>query len=189
MPRRLPNIRYLDISTTGQEWQSRCLFRPCCRGLRSSASVLVNSKLIYMSEEQRTRLTTWLIDQRMQGVEFPEISESVIEYVKNKPPLPVHERADRLLRYLVNSSGITGEFVTLGTLADTPDPYGHRGLSEGPTFWEAMAWSESFKASEVQFFLELSAGKGLDQRSMARTWNGPIQRDHRRVQPHCSRFR
>ena len=96
----------------------------------------------------------------MQGVEFPEISESVIEYVKNKPPLPVHERADRLLRYLVNSSGITGEFVTLGTLADTPDPYGHRGLSEGPTFWEAMAWSESIKASEVQFFLDYLLEKG-----------------------------
>ena len=122
--------------------------------------VLLNSKLIYMSEEQGSRLTTWLIDQRMQSVEFPEISESVIEYVKNKPPLPVHERADRLLRYLVNSSGITGEFVTLGTLADMPDPIGHRGLSEGPTFWEAMAWSESIKASEVQFFLDYLLEKG-----------------------------
>ena len=121
---------------------------------------LLNSKLIYMSEEQRTRLTTWLIDQRMQGVEFPEISESVIEYVKNKPPLPVHERAGRLLRYLVNSSGITGEFVTLGTLADTPDSFGQRDLSEGPTFWEAMAWSESFKVSEVQFFLDYLLERG-----------------------------
>lgn len=122
--------------------------------------VLVNSKLIYISEEQRARLTTWLIDQRMQGVEFPEISESVIEYVKNKQPLPAHERADRLLRYLVQLSSITGEFVTLGTLADTPDPFGHRSLSEGPTFWEAMAWSESIKASEVQFFLGYLLEKG-----------------------------
>ena len=122
--------------------------------------VLLNLKLIDMSEEQRSRLTTWLIDQRMQGVEFPEISESVIEYAKNKPPLPVHERADRLLRYLVNSSDVTGESVTLGTLADTPDPYGHRGVYEGSTSWEAMAWSESTKASEVQFFLNYLLEKG-----------------------------
>ena len=123
-------------------------------------SVLLNSELIRMSDEQKARLTTWLINQRMQGVGRPEVSESVVEYVKNKPPLPAYERADRLLRYLVNSTDITGELVTLGTLSDTPDPYGHRGFSEGSTFGEAMAWSESTKDNEVEFFLDYLLEKG-----------------------------
>ena len=113
-----------------------------------------------MSDEQKALLTTWLIDQRNQGNEQPLITKDIVDYVKTKPPLPVHERADRLIRYLVNSTGITGELVTLGTLADTPDPYGHRGLSEGSTFWEAMAWSESIKASEVEFFLDYLLERG-----------------------------
>ena len=122
--------------------------------------MLHRSELLLMSEEQKAWLTTWLIDQRNQGNEQPSITKDIIDYVKDKPPLPVHERADRLLRYLGNSTGITGEFVTLGTLADTPDTYGHRGLSEGSTFWEAMAWSESIKASEVEFFLDYLLERG-----------------------------
>ena len=122
--------------------------------------MLHRSELLLMFEEQKARLTTWLIDQRNQGNEQPLINNDIIDYVKDKPALPVHERADRLLRCLVNSTGITGEFVTLGTLADTPDPYGHRGLSEGSTFWEAMAWSESIKASEVEFFLDYLLERG-----------------------------
>ena len=113
-----------------------------------------------LSPQQKARLTTWIIDQRTQGVKQPMITKEVIEYVKAKHPFPVHERADRLLRYLVNSTDITGEFVTLGTLSNTPDSYGHRGFSEGSTFWEVMAWSESIKDNEVEFFLDYLLEKG-----------------------------
>ena len=123
-------------------------------------SVLCNSELIRMSDEQKARLTTWLIDQRNQGNEQPLITKDIIDYVKTKLPLPVHERADRFLRYLVNSTDITGELVTLGTLSNTADSYGHRGFSEGSTFWEAMAWSESIKDNEVEFFLDYLLEKG-----------------------------
>ena len=135
-------------------------------------SVLCNSELIRMSDEQKARLTTWLIDQRNQGNEQPLITKGIIDYVKTKPPLPVHERADRLLRYLVNSSDVTGESVTLGKLADTPDSYGHRGISEGSTSWEAMAWSESTKASEVQFFLDYLLEKGWIKGWIRGQWEG-----------------
>ena len=107
-------------------------------------SVLCNAELIRMSDEQKARLTTWLIDQRNQGVELPEISESVIEYVKNKPRLAVQERADRLLRFMGSTTQTIDDLICLNwepAMASTPD-------------LGALAWTESTTLSEVQYLLE-----------------------------------
>ena len=50
--------------------------------------------------------------------------------------------------------------MTLGTPAVEPDSYGHRALSEGPSSWRAMAWSESVQSSEVQFLIGYLLEKG-----------------------------
>lgn len=118
--------------------------------------VLVNSKLIWMSEQQKAQLTTWLIDQRMQGVEFPENSESVIEYAKNKPPLPVHERADRLLKHLAEESKTVGQVLCIGCEGDYA-PNGGWAPQDPLTAWTAMAWSESLQWEEVRFLTKYLA--------------------------------
>ena len=97
-----------------------------------------------LSPQQKARLTTWLIDQRTQGAECPEISESVIEYTKNNPPLAVQERADRLLRFMGSSTQTIADLICLNwepAMASTPD-------------WGALAWTESTTLSEVQSLLE-----------------------------------
>ena len=113
-----------------------------------------------LSDKEKARLTTWLVDQRMQGVQLPEITTAVVDYVKAKRPLSVHKRADRLLQYLSNLTSVVGEYVALGTQAVEPDPFGHRAMSEGPTSWEAMAWSESIQALEIQFLVDYLLEKG-----------------------------
>ena len=53
-----------------------------------------------LEDSGKARLTTMLIDQQERGVEWPEVTYSLIALAMNKAPLPVHERADRLLRFI-----------------------------------------------------------------------------------------
>ena len=90
-----------------------------------------------MSPEEKARLTTWLIDQRSQGEERPLITKGTIEYVKAKSPLPVHERADRLLRLLADQTTL------LGTTFDIRKDLG-----------AVYAWSESIRREEIGYLVD-----------------------------------
>ena len=110
------------------------------------------AKVHSMSEVQKTRLTTWLIDQRIQGTEQPEITAAVIDYVKTKPPLPVHERAERLLRF------IAGQTDPVGTEYEI-----RRG---DPA---AYAWSESTDKVEIGHSIQYLMKEGwVDSNPKAR---------------------
>lgn len=52
----------------------------------------------------KARLTTWLIDQRLQGAERPLVTPEIINYASTKRPLLPDERAERLLMYFVKQS-------------------------------------------------------------------------------------
>lgn len=52
----------------------------------------------YTTEHGRARLTSWLVEQRRLGAECPEVKTKAVEDAKRRPPLSVHERADRLLK-------------------------------------------------------------------------------------------
>ena len=88
-------------------------------------------------------LTTWLIDQRSSGLSIPEITPNTIEQVKQRQPLPVHVRADRLLKYLETKSSIIGTTVE----CNSRNP-------EDPVFMEMLAWTESMSFGELSFLLE-----------------------------------
>ena len=93
--------------------------------------------------QYKARLTTWLIDQRMQGVEQPEITEAPIASVKSRPPLAAHLRAERLLRFLVDGmTAVSGEI----------------SLNDG-TF-SAYAYSESTRYADVLYFLSYLEDQG-----------------------------
>ena len=106
------------------------------------------------NDQARARLTTWLVDQRLHGNDWPLITEGTIQHANTRPSLPVHKRADRLLQYLSNLTSVIGEYVVLGIPSDEPDSFGSRIVSEGCTSWEAMAWSESTQTSEIQFLID-----------------------------------
>ena len=64
----------------------------------------------------KQQLTTWLIDQRSDGVDVPTITPQIVEYVSSKRPLKVSERADRLLRYLVEEAYELGRVIAFTDL-------------------------------------------------------------------------
>ena len=53
-----------------------------------------------LSDEAKARLTTILIDQRQQGIPVPLVTRDLVDFASAKDPLPVYERAARLLQHL-----------------------------------------------------------------------------------------
>ncbi len=106
--------------------------------------VVVTSNIQRMTNPEKARLTTWLVDQRAKGVPLPEITESVIDYTRAKRPLRVHERAESLLRYIALSAATVGDVVTVSQ----------------KDCRLASAWSESIDWPEVHYFLSYLTDKG-----------------------------
>ncbi|MCY3902332.1 MAG: hypothetical protein OXF76_04130 [Caldilineaceae bacterium] len=96
-----------------------------------------------LSEQQKARLTTWLIEQREQGDHSPEISRESLNYAIHRPNLQVHERAERLLKHIAGLSNSIGAGVDIRQ--DTPSPY---------------AWSESTRWEEVVYLLNYLRDSG-----------------------------
>ncbi len=100
----------------------------------------------WLDDSEKARLTTWLIDQRNMGVRYPLVSEDIFEEVRSRPPLPIHERANRLLRFIAEQT------KTIGTAYNTSN--------ENPA---AYAWSESIGKSEIQYLIHyLFKAKALE---------------------------
>ena len=99
-----------------------------------------------LTVQQKARLTTWLVDQREHGVMLPLITPKVIEDAIKSRPLPVHERADRLLRLIAQKTGSVGQNVYIP--------------NEDPA---SLAWTESTEWSEVAYCHKYLKDMGLIQ--------------------------
>ena len=93
-----------------------------------------------LTDDQKARLTTMLVDQRRRtGEEWPLVTPSVIEKAMNTPMLPVQERADRLLRYISEcSSDKIGKWVPILNL-------------DSPIHATGLAKSDSAGYSELEY--------------------------------------
>ena len=88
-----------------------------------------------LSDSRKARLTTWLINQRLQGVTEPVVTTDVLTHIERAPSLSVHERAERLLRYTASQARNVGARISI----ERGDP-------------GAYAWSESTDGSDVYYF-------------------------------------
>ena len=68
-----------------------------------------------LTERQKARLTTWLVDQRRHGVQTPRIDTSIIEFAKVAPRTSVPERVDRLLLWLEAREPFVGGLLSVGS--------------------------------------------------------------------------
>ena len=121
---------------------------------------LLSSSISALSPDERMRLSSWLVGQRIQGVAIPEITESILDYVKRARMLHVHERADRLLKHLAERSTTVGQVVEIGTEGER-DSFGGWVQGKSPTTWATMAWSESSNWEEIRFFLNYLEEQGF----------------------------
>ena len=103
-----------------------------------------------LDDGERARLTTWLVEQRGQGVPTPLITPLIVEYARTSRTILVHERADRLLKQLISKSRVLGNEIQIGCEGKR-DKYGEWIGHDSPTIWNAMARTESISEEEIQF--------------------------------------
>lgn len=103
----------------------------------------------------RARLTTQLLNANLRGNPQPEVTFDMIQLAKNSRPLPAEERAERLLRHIVNENPDVGVHATLVRDLDFPN------ASRLPLAYTAMAWSDSTTLQEVEFLLEYLRNREL----------------------------
>ena len=93
-------------------------------------------------ERIKARLTTWLIDQRWLGEETPEVGTSTVKEVKKRQNLSSLERADRLLKYIVQEVQSIGGRFNFSRDESSSD------------FMKMLAWSESTRSQEVESLVD-----------------------------------
>lgn len=132
--------------------------------ITNSAVGQLNLLLEGLSEKDRdglrARLTTMLVERRRHGEEKPLVTPGLVKEAVVTRAMAVHERADRLLRYIISRSNNIGYPVNIGN-------EGGRGPSgrwvespDSPTEQNAMAWSESNSEQEVRFLTDYLVHQG-----------------------------
>ena len=98
----------------------------------------------------KARITTWLVDQRRLGVATPKITLKVLEEEKQRRPLQVQQRADRLLKFIADQIPYIGaKFLFYPNFHVTTG----NGLDEEMA--RILAFTESTRSEEVIYLLEV----------------------------------
>jgi len=134
-----------------------------CDSPRAGGCYQLTRPLPTLDDDEKARLTTLTIDLRNQsGDRCPIVTPELIESARRTSPLPVDERADRLLRFIGYQSRRIGDTVTLTDRGDSGTSHEFAG---------AMAWSESTERSEVTFLRDYLVRHGwLDKISSYQYW-------------------
>ena len=109
--------------------------------------------LKHRDDRFKARLTSWLIEQRRLGVERPEIAEQTIKEMEQRQHLPVHERADRLLRHIEKQVSHVGELVDIFGQSPTAKDKPNQSLV-------VLSETESIIEREVIFLLNYLDRRG-----------------------------
>ena len=85
------------------------------------------------------------------------VTPEVISSVRRKGRLPVHERANRLLRFIAGETPVLGSAIEFDRHAGSSNVLGTRHKAT----LRAFAWAESNRWLELNYLLDYLAGKGL----------------------------
>ena len=66
-----------------------------------------------LTDSERPRLTTWLVEQRSQGEDAPLITEDAIRSAKTRRSLEPYQSAQRLLKWLARQSSSIGQPIPI----------------------------------------------------------------------------
>lgn len=99
-------------------------------------------------ELEKARLTSWLVEQRRMGVEYPTVTVDVVEDAIRRSGLSPHERADRLLRCLASE------------VADIAGTFKSPLIGAHPFTYTRMAFSESTRPEELEYLMSYLRTRG-----------------------------
>ena len=131
--------------TEAEEFPARSRFGMCMDSPRAGGRYCIDRRAYYgwkyESDEERARLTSWLIDQRRMGEDCPEVTRGVLEYSRRRRPLTVHERADGLLQEVSSE------------LSDIADVFENRQDESHVEVQRRLAHCESLRIREINYLI------------------------------------
>lgn len=115
-----------------------------------------------LDEKEKARLTSILVEQWIKGVDVPRVAVDDVQRAKGRTRLPMLDRAERVLRLLVDRS------LYLGDVLDFIAPYDRRSLALGldtsrldtSHFENALAWSECISSEDLSRLISYLAQRG-----------------------------
>ena len=113
---------------------------------RAGGKYCASGFLPELDDTTKTRLTSWLIKQRLLGVRCPKVDSKTIKDGSCGRVLGITERADRLLQLIELKSPAMGYLLNYYT--ENSDPGYHANYEE------MLAWSESTNVSEIRSLLD-----------------------------------
>ena len=113
-----------------------------------------------LEEKEKCLLTSWLIEQRQYGIEFPNITSNVVEGMKQRSRMSVSDRADAILRYIESKVSKMGQYINYAS-RDPNQESCQEGLTERQIYrYELIAFSESVDYDELTFLLNYLKKRG-----------------------------
>ncbi|MDE0446769.1 MAG: hypothetical protein OXH96_08870 [Spirochaetaceae bacterium] len=117
-----------------------------------------------LSEAESARLTTLLVDRRIQGENEPIVTPYLVDRALRMESLEVAERADRLLRFVARCLRHPGDTVNLRIQNQDPD-----------TLNLSLAWTESTTIDEVRYFRDYLVRNGWLLKSVGHHYSVSIE--------------
>ena len=114
--------------------------------ISNTAQVLLDSN-DGIDDHIKARLTTWLIQQRQNGDDCPEILYEIIEQAKVQQNLPIIHRADQLLNHIGKKVAYVGDKITYQPHQKL---FEHTNLDPSEeNYLELLAFSECVNSEEL----------------------------------------
>ncbi|MGN6207331.1 hypothetical protein [Asticcacaulis sp.] len=102
----------------------------------------LRNEISNLSYEEKLKLTTWLVNERLSGVVWPVIDYDVIEKIKNSHALTTNQRIDRFLLFCFYKKIRPGNAIY--EFKKSQDGQSNKGLVSD----EIYAWTESLNWSD-----------------------------------------
>lgn len=126
---------------------------PRCGGWYSIDTIAA-SQVNNLSDRQKARLTSWLIEQRRSRIECPRIIKEVIEFVKQQKDMLIVDRVDKVLMHMNSKKDQVEVYFEYGY--DPNNPIAKALYLGSPTpdqekeYYELLAYSESISQKELE---------------------------------------
>ena len=114
------------------------------------------------SERAKIQLTDWLVEKRRLGEKWPEINEHIVEDVEKKRKKTPIDRADEILRYLVERSDKLGAIVSYSNCRQAPD-HDHEARVR---LQELLAYGSCADPDELLYLVHYLEHEGLIELSI-----------------------
>ena len=135
---------------------------PRCGGWYSIDNIIAR-KIKNWSNHEKTRLTSWFIEQRRSGIECPKITKNVLDLVQRRNNMSEPDRADAILKHILSKTGgRSDEDINYGC-----DPIIAKSVridldsEQERNYYELLAYSESANYKDLDFLI-----KGLQSRRL-----------------------